>query len=552
MKKYCPFCAEEYAEDIDLCPQHGVKLLTPESDPMIGSVLGDRYEVVAFLGSGGMSVVYKGRHRLMNKMVAIKMLHSKLLGDTLTMKRFQQEAEGTSRLGHNNVVTVHDFGVTDSQQPYLVMDFVAGKTIAQILDQNGFIPVERSLNIFVQICQGLNHAHKHGIIHRDLKPSNIMLLDSVEGELVKILDFGLAKLLPTDGESVQKLTQTGEFFGTAYYMSPEQCAGNAIDLRSDIYSLGCVMYETLVGLPPFMADNVLKTMQCHSNEIPRTFREVRQDIEIPAALETIVRKCIEKKPEDRYQSVDELLKELRSQLDGLRSGSVPTAATPIPVVVSAQPRRKRLMAYAAAGFIFAFGTLVLVSKMSSSTPETPDSAWKNFDSTGQQAFEHSNYAEAEKQFQQALKEAERFGDHDRRLLSTLHKLSDVYYVEGKYDLADQIEARTAQIKQQIAGTHQPSKSPVETVSQSVETKSDSGSERVANLAKVCHEKGQCDVAEKLFKKSVQISEKVYGSKSAQTAARLNDLAAFYMGMGEMDKAEPLVQQAMDIEAAKAK
>ena len=278
---------------------------------IIGMVLADRFEIVAFIGEGGESVVYEGKHRLIGKRVAIKFLRSRYRHDDRRVQRFQKEGQAACRLNHPNVITVFDYGLVADRQPYIVMEYIEGESLAQILDRDSSVPVERFLEIMKQVCDGLQHAHEHGLLHRDLKPSNIMIVKEKDGkDHVKIVDFGMVMLLPTGGEEVQRLTQAGEFVGTTYYMSPEQCRGKEQDVRSDIYSLGCVMYEALTGLPPFMGQDVLDTMHMHLADEPAPFATVRSDLVYSKHLETIVFKSMNKSPEGRQQTVLELRRDL--------------------------------------------------------------------------------------------------------------------------------------------------------------------------------------------------------------------------------------------------
>ncbi len=281
--------------------------IQPESpEKLIGATIADRYQITGFLGEGGESVVYSGKHKLIDKPVAIKFLRSRFLTESRRVERFQREGEATSRLNHQNIVSMFDFGLIGSQ-PYLVMELIKGRSLAELLDFATALTSEQFVNFFVQVCDGLEHAHANGLLHRDLKPSNIMLIKTNnETEIVKLVDFGLAMLLPNGVEDSQRLTHPGEFVGTSYYMSPEQCRNKPMDARSDIYSLGCVMYESVTGLPPFMGEDVLATMQMHIAEEALPCHKTRTDIEISTALESLILKAIAKSPEQRFQSVTEL------------------------------------------------------------------------------------------------------------------------------------------------------------------------------------------------------------------------------------------------------
>ncbi len=234
------------------------KLLSqPIKDPLIGTKLaGGRYEILDALGEGGMSVVYKAKQELVDRIVAIKTLKMKLLADPMLLKRFEREVKTLSRLNHPNIVTVFDC-IVENGQPYFVMDFLQGCSLQELIIEEKRLSPGRCKNIFGQVCNAVDHAHRNGIVHRDLKPANIMLMDISGQEFVKVVDFGLAKI----GEEAQRLTQTGEIWGSPLYMSPEQCNGHSMDARSDIYSLGAVLYESLTGTVPFAGTSFLDTIQ---------------------------------------------------------------------------------------------------------------------------------------------------------------------------------------------------------------------------------------------------------------------------------------------------
>ncbi len=273
----------------------------------------DRLELLECIGEGGMSSVYKARHLVMNKIFAVKLLNPYLTAKQNNLKRFQQEAKAASILNHPNIITVHDCGVTHDNHAFLVMDYIDGTSLADVLEQQFKIAPERAIPIFIQTCDALAHAHVHGIIHRDLKPSNIMLLK--EGDqtyVVKIVDFGIAKLLDTTdiGEGNQHLTQTGDVFGSPLYMSPEQCTGNQLDKRSDIYSLGCTMYQSLTGKPPLAGSNAFDTMRKQLHEMPAAIVGEKSENALLKRMNAIIMKCLAKEPQERYQDMSHVRHDL--------------------------------------------------------------------------------------------------------------------------------------------------------------------------------------------------------------------------------------------------
>ncbi len=305
-KKICVACNNEFSQGEINCPHDGTALTTIKHDNLIGTNLGGRYEIEEKLGSGAMGEVYKAKHKLMKRQVAIKVLHPQTISGANALKRFQKEAEMASALNHPNILAVHDFGVADDGSPYLVMNYLEGKSLNDLIEHGGHLDVHRSLHIFRQLCQGLGHAHEKGVIHRDLKPSNIMLVTlDQDPDFVQILDFGIAKQL-TPETSADSLTRTGEVFGSPHYMSPEQCRAQPVDARSDIYALGCVMYRVLTGTPPLMGGDLVECLYKHVNQMPATFSEVCPEYNLPEDLEAVIFKAVAKKPDERYQTMADL------------------------------------------------------------------------------------------------------------------------------------------------------------------------------------------------------------------------------------------------------
>jgi serine/threonine protein kinase len=285
--------------------------------------LGERYEVLALIGRGGMGVVYKVRDKAVDKIFAVKVLNHDLVQDKISVKRFEQEAKAASALTHANLAAVYDYGVGVSGCPFLVMDYLEGHTLEQELAKEGYFDSERALDIFIQAAEAMADSHLKGVIHRDIKPGNIILEKSENGsDFVKLVDFGIAKVLPSEQKAHENLTQTGDIFGSPLYMSPEQCEGNMQDRRSDIYSLGCLMYETLTGIKPFAAENPIKIILRHIHEDPKpissltTVSNLPAQFKVPADLDKVVLRCLARDPNQRYQSAYELVNDLKLIRDG--------------------------------------------------------------------------------------------------------------------------------------------------------------------------------------------------------------------------------------------
>ncbi len=273
--------------------------------------LGEAFEVSAQIGKGGMATVYKVFDKRLDKTFAFKVFRDE--GNSEVMKRrFEKEAKAVSDLTHVNIATVFGHGETTKGRRYIALDWIDGKPLSELIEEASRLPVDRSLDIFIQLCEALQHAHMKGVVHRDLKPSNIMVrVDENGHEIVKVIDFGVASILQVTDTNSTNLTQTGDVFGTPLYMSPEQCRGDEVDRRSDIYSLGCVMYEALTGSPPFPGKNAVKVVISHLKERPTALPQ-----NVPKELAIVIMQCLEKSQEDRFQTVDEVLQDLIAVRDG--------------------------------------------------------------------------------------------------------------------------------------------------------------------------------------------------------------------------------------------
>jgi serine/threonine protein kinase len=274
--------------------------LSPDSFPV------ERYKPLAVLGRGASGVVYKCRDRLLKKKVAVKVLQV-LSAEQLVL--FQQEARAMSKLNHPGIVKILDFGALDSGVPFMVLELIEGRSLDSILEERGTLSLVDALNVFFLIADALEYAHKNGIFHRDLKPNNILVVDEAKPENegaydARLIDFGVAQLKTDRAE--QAVVQGKTLVGTPAYMSADQLNGRAYDARSEIYSFGCVMFETLTGVPPYSADTALELLSKHQNEEPPLLGEMRDDALFLDDIEAIISKCLNKSPEDRFQNFREL------------------------------------------------------------------------------------------------------------------------------------------------------------------------------------------------------------------------------------------------------
>jgi predicted Ser/Thr protein kinase len=308
---FCSLCGQALA--LPGTAEHEVQKPPPdpgESDPLIGRVLDGKYELTSRVGEGGMSVVYRARRVHIGDEVAVKVLLREFVKDEAAIERFRREARAAAMLRHPNVVTIHDFGETpDLDAPaFIVMEFVEGKSLRDLLRHEPHFSPERTVRLIRNVCAGVSAAHKRGVIHRDIKPDNIIVIapdEDDEHETVKVVDFGIAKLLD-QGRSV---TQTGTMVGTPYYMSPEQCRGEPLDPRSDVYSLGAVLYEILTGRPPFIAETVTGVITKHLHDSPAP---LAHSLAVPPELAAATMRALAKDPADRPASAAEFARELQT------------------------------------------------------------------------------------------------------------------------------------------------------------------------------------------------------------------------------------------------
>jgi serine/threonine protein kinase len=300
-------------------PAHQTSYLppaAPQTDPLIGQMLTGRYLIRKKLGEGGMGAVYLASHQLLEKDVALKVLHNEFARKPDLVERFIQEAKAASRIRHENVIDISDFGTTPEGLVFFAMELLNGhdlhEEIARARLAGQLLPFSRTKKIFLQICSALSAAHSRGIVHRDLKPENIYLVDFLgEGDFVKLLDFGIAKLTEVNEEG-RKLTKTGMLFGTPEYMSPEQARGEHVDHRVDVYAMGCILFQLVTGRVPFEAENFMGVLSMHLTEPPPEIPAVVfERIGAPAELAFVIDRALHKNRDQRYQTIDDLANAVR-------------------------------------------------------------------------------------------------------------------------------------------------------------------------------------------------------------------------------------------------
>lgn len=609
-KKICVACSKEYVGEMTVCPADGTTLTPLKETDLVGTVLGDRYEILELIGDGAMGQVYKAKHRLLKRIVAVKMMHPNLVSGAAALKRFQKEAELASALNHPNILTVYDFGVTDGGVPYLVMAFLEGTSLAEQIAGGTNLELKRSVHIFKQVSLGLAHAHENGVVHRDLKPSNIMLvqLDN-DPDFVKIVDFGIAKLLtPTEGET-DNLTRTGEVFGSPPYMSPEQCRALKVDARSDIYALGCVMYRTVSGKQPITGHDLIEYLYKHVNETPAAFNIVCPELNIPADLEAIIFKAMAKQPDDRYQSMGELREALDHVYQGIPGDSLTRTDIPrleIPVVennessqekivtapvnaasespakeavsssvssnVSAPPVANGILAnkkmvLIAVGAVLLIG-ISFVALNQNSGGSKGEKEIEQLQLDAQTDYNKGAYALAKQKIRTAIKMAEK--TNSPKNAGNRYLLGMIQYAQGEYDDAQanletakslyaangndpmriaECEAfigRAETAVGQYAEAEKDLKHSLELRTKSGGSNSYAMADSLTGLGYLYMRQGKIQDAIKVLKNALDLTEKERGADSQSTASALNDLGQAYQLASNFKAAEPLYKRALAI------
>lgn len=306
--KICIECGKEYDSTEFICPVDGAPLSESHKLNLIGKTFADKYKIVKQLGEGGMSSVYLAKHLILDRDFAIKVLKKSVISSKEDIERFKREAKIASKINHESIVNIQDFGISKDGLPYIAMEYITGMSLEELMDRQSYLTPEETFNILKQISNPLGIAHSLGIVHRDLKASNIMLVGDLQGKFkIKIVDFGIAKIISSDQNESQNLTLTGEALGSPLYMSPEQCNGLAVDQRSDIYSIACLTYYMLVGVPPFVGATVNETMAAHLVESPPA---IPTELGIHESVQKTIFKALSKNPSDRHYSIQNYINEL--------------------------------------------------------------------------------------------------------------------------------------------------------------------------------------------------------------------------------------------------
>jgi serine/threonine protein kinase len=325
--KVCPVCGKEYSDTTTLCTVDA-EVLQSVDDPLVGQTLAEKYLIEQLIKRGGMGAVYRGKHVLMDKTVAIKVLRPSLAGDDVIVARFSREAKAASRISHPHAVSVTDFGEAENGVVFLVMEYLDGRTLKDIIRSEGAMPLDRAAEITRQVSGALDAAHQQGVVHRDLKSDNIMLSQTNGGDWAKVLDFGIAKIQQVEGARDHDITAPNLVIGTPQYMSPEQCSQTSpIDARSDVYSLGVIIYEMLSGRVPFTGESPTVIMMKQVQDPPPSILDARPDL--LASVNKLIERALAKKPADRFQTAGELSAALTNAADEMGAAASAVVMPPV-------------------------------------------------------------------------------------------------------------------------------------------------------------------------------------------------------------------------------
>ncbi|MBY0358949.1 MAG: serine/threonine protein kinase [Candidatus Obscuribacterales bacterium] len=427
-----------------------------------GDLFADHYRVEEILDSASLSLLFKALSTKDNKPVTIRLLLIRVPGLSFNLENFKKTAAKKAKVTGPNLSPILEFGVSETNEPFVVTEFVAGKSLYQLLNRQGRLELEKALSIFVNICQSLETLHAAGLTHLSLKPNDIIIQEDGAATLI---EYGLDKpLLNNDFDLEQFKTADENALRIAtMYLSPEQCSHTHTDERSDIYAMGCIMYEALTGLPPFLHKQPYEIVKMHLNEEPRPLRMARNDLNFPLELDLLVLKTLRKSASQRQQTFTDLKDDLNHLLSTIKTIDMITAPAPTSTtktagqsssLISMAGKMKLLLPIIVGALVLSVSALFTIDlarqkqQLQSRSPTNAEALWQELDTNGQKAFEHGDFKQAEINYEKALRLAESFADGDRRLLINLRKLQDIYTAETKYTEADQVEQR---IKELLSG-----------------------------------------------------------------------------------------------------
>jgi serine/threonine protein kinase len=484
---------------------------------LIGTVLGNNFRILSLLGRGGMGSVYLADDLALERQVAVKVLESSALSSPTDWDRFKREGQTLSKLHHQHIVKVLSLGKTEQDNLFLVMEYIRGRDIAQVLSLEGPINWRRAVEIALQVCNALSYVHSQGGVHRDLKPQNIMLLDGEKSDFVKLLDFGLASFVSS---SAQKLTKTGALVGSPQYMSPESTQGTVVDGRADIYSLGCILYECLTGKCPFEATNSIELLHKQRVEMPKRLNDLFQLTGIPAELEMVIFKALQKEPSRRYQSMSEFELDLRLITAG-RSEELDFAGLTFGSQDQQISRTKLPQALAIVLF------LVLGLAFVCLAPHRPQA---HVQEKTAEALRDPRSEKIEHEYKNSLARYEKaFGVDSPKIEKQLNDLAQYYFRQHRLTEAEPLLERLLAIREKSLGT----------VHEQV-------ADTLIRLADCYGARGNYGKAEPLYKRALAIREELLGPMHEYVGDTSIELARCYSAQGKLAEAEPLYKRSIAI------
>lgn len=502
-------------------------------DTIVGTTLVGRYEILECLSKQPASSLYKARHLLMDRAVAIRLLTAT---DIQSLKRFQVEAKVASSLNHPNIITVLDFGVANGR-PYLVTDYLAGKTLAEILKQQGRLSPSMTLDIISQVCDAAAYAHKQDLLLRCLKPSQIFVFDTPElKDFVKIVEFGISERYLEDGEEVKNLANKGIINGDPHYLSPESCLAVKLDAKSDVFTIGCVMYELLVGRPPCEGKSAHEVMHRQLTKVPQAVREAAGTTDIPEAVERVVMRAIEKDPDQRYSTMEAMWSEIEVYKHGAKQLrlSQEKKSPPKKDQIRVKKRAMRVLGLSLSLFLGVTLGIAIEPWKESIFNQQPKSkpavttSWQDLNRQGEEAFHRGEYHEAESLFGQALARSGGFEPNDLRIAETLNNLGTLYFNLDLYPEAENAIKRALAIRQ---------KAGADTLL---------AADSLNDLGMIYLTQGKLNEGKVLVEKALAIREKNLKPDDEDIASSLQSMASVYHKEGKLKEAMAALKRALYI------
>ena len=409
----------------------------PESEidiDLVGQIIENRYEILSLVGKGGVGAVYKARHLLLDKIVAIKFLASHLVGEKRVLERFQNEAEITCNIAHPNIVTVREYGISGGR-PFLVMDYLEGQSLREIIETIYDGNEKELIRWIMPVLDALLYAHRNGIVHRDIKPANIIVENGKDKAEPKILDFGIAKILELN-ENNNGITRTGEWFGTPFYMSPEQCYGKETGITSDIYSLGCVLYELIEKKPPFSGNSALEIFMKHANEPVPTINSPG----VSKSLKQVIYQCLAKEPANRYQDISALKSDLNAIIDD---------RPVVPIRNEKQFSKKKVLIISLTATVLAGILAYSMGLTSGISGDRQSNTWQNLERQGMQKRNEGKLKEAVILLEKAYDFAQNEKAEASSRLEILEKIVEAYRSVPDFENVSKFARKYVQLAYQV-------------------------------------------------------------------------------------------------------